>query len=71
MRAGNLQELFRHIVFLDLEIDGQKGFRRESRKSLAINAGFLLFGWSALPNGEDGNTGESGCGPIAVEANVV
>jgi hypothetical protein len=26
---------------------GQKGLRRESRKSLAVNAGFLLFGWSA------------------------
>jgi hypothetical protein len=28
-------------------IAGQKGLRRESHKSFAVNAGFLLFGWSA------------------------
>ncbi len=30
-----------------LHLQGQKGLRRESRKSLAVNADFLLFGWSA------------------------
>jgi hypothetical protein len=35
------------LFFLDSEIGGQKGLRRESRKSVAVNVGFLLFGWSA------------------------
>jgi hypothetical protein len=35
------------LFFLDLEVGGQEGLRRESRKSFAVNAGFLLFGWSA------------------------
>jgi hypothetical protein len=28
-------------------MDGQKGYRHESRKSFAVSAGFLLFAWSA------------------------
>ena len=54
MRTGKLQELFPCIVFLDLEVGGQKGLRRESRKSFAVNAGFLLFGWSASIPSEAG-----------------
>ena len=58
MRTGKLQELFPCIVFLDLEVGGQKGLRRESRKSFAVNAGFLLFGWSAsIPFDQLGHLG--------------
>jgi hypothetical protein len=40
------------LFFLDLEVGGQKGLRRESRKSFAVNTGFLLFGWSdSIPFG--------------------
>jgi hypothetical protein len=35
------------LFFFDLQVGGQKGLRHESRKSLAVNAGFLLLGWSA------------------------
>jgi hypothetical protein len=35
------------LFFLDLQVGGQQGLRRESRKSFAVNAGFLLFGGSA------------------------
>jgi hypothetical protein len=35
------------LFFFDLQVGGQKGLRRESRKFFAVNAGFLLFGWSA------------------------
>jgi hypothetical protein len=35
------------LFFLDLQVGGQKGLRRESRKSFVVNAGFSLFGWSA------------------------
>jgi hypothetical protein len=52
MSTGKLQELSTRIVFLGLQSGGQKGFRRESRKPFAVNAGFLLFGWSAsIPYG--------------------
>jgi hypothetical protein len=44
MSTGKLQEL---LFFLDLQVGGQKGLRRESSKSFAVNAEFLLFGWSA------------------------
>jgi hypothetical protein len=35
------------LFFFDLQVGGQKGLRRESRKPFAVNVGFLLFGWSA------------------------
>jgi hypothetical protein len=35
------------LFFFDLQVGGQKGYRHESRKSFAVSAGFLLFGWSA------------------------
>ena len=48
MSTGKLLKNCPHsLFFLDLEVGGQKGLRRESRKSFAVNAGFLLFGWSA------------------------
>jgi hypothetical protein len=42
------------LFFFDLQAGGQKGLRRKSRKSFAVNAGFLLFGWSASIPSEPG-----------------
>jgi hypothetical protein len=47
MSTGKLQELSPRIVFLGLASWCQKGLHHESRKSFAVNVGFLLFGWSA------------------------
>jgi hypothetical protein len=63
----NTQNCAHALFFLDLQVGGQKGLRRESRKPFAVNAGFLLFGWSAsIPFDQLSRNRSCGCHGVRI-----